>query len=86
MTLASLAGVAENAHMEDHEFEVLCARLRETTRYSPPPDEEAHRWVRVLDSAGDPDRWFDADLASRPPALLPRPPTPLARAEKAWRE
>jgi hypothetical protein len=62
MTLALLADVTQNAHMDDHEFKVLCALLRDTTRHSPPPDEEAQRWVRVLDTAGGPDRWFDADV------------------------
>jgi hypothetical protein len=48
--------------MDDHEFEVLRARLRDTARHAPPPDEEAHRWVRSLDTTGGPDCWFDAEL------------------------
>ena len=48
--------------MTDAEFERLRTQLRDTTRYSPPPDEEASNWVIALDTAGGPDRWYNAAL------------------------
>ena len=48
--------------MTDAELERLREQLRDTARYSAPPDEEASNWVRVLDTAGGPDRWYDTSL------------------------
>ena len=48
--------------MTDLEFESLRALLKATVRDSAPPDEEAGSWVRALDTAGGPDRWYKATL------------------------
>ena len=61
-TLARQVRIAENARMTDAEFELLRTQLRDTTRTSAPPDEEASGWVLALDTAGGPDRWLNAAL------------------------
>ena len=52
----------QNGDMTDAEFKRLRIQLRDTARNSAPPDEEAGNWVRTLDTAGGPDRWYDATL------------------------
>ncbi len=54
--------MAENSIMTDAEFELLCRHLRDTARSSAPPDEEAGDWIRALDTAGGPDRWYNLGL------------------------
>jgi len=48
--------------MTDAEFKRLKAQLQDTARSSAPPDEDADNWVRALDTAGGPDRWYNAAL------------------------
>ena len=48
--------------MRTADQQVLRARLLATARDVEPPSEVAGRWVRVEDTQGGPDRWFDAEL------------------------
>ena len=48
--------------MSKADLQVLRARLHATARDVEPPPEVAIRWVRVEDTQGGPDRWFDAEL------------------------
>ena len=48
--------------MKKADLQVLRARLHATARDVEPPPEVASRWVRVEDTQGGPDRWFDAEL------------------------
>lgn len=47
--------------MKIADVQVLRARLQATARDVEPPPEVASRWVRVEDTLGGPDRWFDAE-------------------------
>jgi hypothetical protein len=48
--------------MTDAELKRLRTQLRNTARYSAPPDEAASNWVRALDTDGGPDCWYDAGV------------------------
>jgi len=48
--------------MTDAEFKHLQAQLQDTARNSAPPEEDAGSWVQALDTAGGPDRWYNAAL------------------------
>lgn len=48
--------------MTDVEFGLLRTQLRDTARDTAPPSEEASSWVHALDTAGGPDRWYNAAL------------------------
>ena len=48
--------------MKKADVQVLRARLQATARDVEPSPEVASRRVRVEDTQGGPDRWFDAEL------------------------
>ena len=48
--------------MRKADLQVLRARLQATARDVEPSPEVASRWVRVVDTQGGSDRWFDAQL------------------------